>query len=155
MSAFLAILGLIVAAVATWLAYLALGIARRAQQHAQHERDRDDAHERLEWIEELLEHLRRLQDAQGGLRAEEFRDLQMAMRASLAISGLRRRLPVTAILSERPFSEAAANGKPGWQPFLLTVEAVRDELFAAAGAIAESSRQGPRQIGGPRVGSSD
>ena len=141
MSVFLAILGLIVAALAIWIAYLALAISRRVQQDAQHERDRDDDHERLRWIEGLLEHVRRLQDAQAALRADEFRDLQMAMRASLAIGGLRRRLPVTVILSERPFSESAANGKTGWPPFLLTVDAVRDELFDAASAIAERSSQ--------------
>jgi hypothetical protein len=139
---FFAILGLVVAAVATWIAYLALVVSRGAQQDARHERDRADAHERLRWIEALLEHLRRLQDAQASSRAEEFRDLQMAMRASLAIGGLRRQLPVTAILSERPFSEAAARGKPGWQPFLLTVEAVRDELFDAASAIGDSVSRG-------------
>jgi len=138
---FLATLGLIVAALATWIAYLALAVSRRAQQDAQHERDRDDAHERLKWIEGLLEHVRRLQDAQAALRAEEFRDLQVAMRASLAIGGLRRLLPVTVILSERPFSEAAANGEPGWPQFLLTVEAVRDELFDAASAIGERTSQ--------------
>ncbi len=135
----MATLGLIVAAVATWIAYLAIAISRRAQQDAQYERDRADAHASLRWIEGLLELLRLLQGAQAASRAEEFRDLQMALRASLAIGGLRRRLPVTAILSERQFSEAAASGKPGWQPFLLTVEAVRDELFDAAIAIGDST----------------
>ena len=54
-----------------------------------------------------------------------------------AIGGLRRQLPVTVVLSERPFSEAAGNGKSGWPPFLLTVEAVREELLDAASAISE------------------
>ena len=90
MSVFLATLGLIVAAAATWIAYLALVAARRAQQDAQHERERDDAPERLKWIETLLEQLRRLQNAQAAPHAEEFRDVQMAMRAALAIGDLRR-----------------------------------------------------------------
>jgi hypothetical protein len=63
----------------------------------------------------------------------------MAMRASLAVGGLRRRLPVTAILSERAFNENAANGKPGWRPFLLTIGAVRDELFNAASAMGDGT----------------
>lgn len=33
--------------------------------------------------------------------------------AAVAIGGLKRRLTVTAILSERPFNEDAASGKPG------------------------------------------
>ena len=140
MSVFLAILGLVVAAVAIWIAYLALVVARRAQHDAQRERERDDAHEYLKWIETLLEQLRRLENAQAVPHAEEFRDVQMAMRAALAIGGLRRRLPVTTILSERPFTEAAENGEPGWQPFLMTVGAVRDELFDVASRIA--SREG-------------
>jgi hypothetical protein len=131
-SVFLATLGLIVAAVATWIAYLALVVARHAQQAAQQERERDDAHEHIKWIETLLEQLRRLQNAQAATHAEEFRDVQMTMRAALAIGGLRRQLPVTTILSERPFSEAAANGEPGWEPFMMTIGAARDELFDAA-----------------------
>ena len=106
--------GLIVAAVATWIAYLALVVARHAQQAAQQERERDDAHEHIKWIETLLKSnfagCRTLKTAP---HAEEFRDVQVAMRAALAIGGLRRQLPVTTILSERPFSEAAANGEPG------------------------------------------
>lgn len=39
-------------------------------------------------------------------------------------------------LPTRPFSEGAANGEPGWQPFLMTVGAVRDELFDVASRSA-------------------
>ena len=40
------------------------------------------------------------------------------------------------VLPTRPFSEGAANGEPGWQPFLMTVGAVRDELFDVASRSA-------------------
>ena len=141
MTTFLAILGLIVATGAAWIAYLALKVSHQAQQDHQHRQDRAETHDQLSWIEALLGQVRRLQDAQGAPHPEEFRDIQMSMRAALAIGGFQRRLPVTVILSERSFSADAANGKPGWEPFLLTVDAVRDELFDAANAIGAHTSQ--------------
>jgi hypothetical protein len=142
MSTFLAVVGLIVAAGAVWIGYLALTVHHHASQEAQHLQDQVDAHDRLRWIETLLRQLRELQRAQGSLHPEEFNDIQMAMRTALAIGGLWRQLPVTTILAQRPFSEDAANGKPGWEPFLLTVGAVRDELFETASAIGDNASRG-------------
>ena len=141
MSAFLAVLGVVVAGGAAWIGYRALMLSHQAQQDARHRQARAEAHDQLRWIELLLEQVRRLQDAQGAERPEEFRDIQMAMRAAVAIGGLRRRLPVTAILSERPFNVDAAGGKPGWESFLLTVDAVREELFGAADAISAHEKR--------------
>ena len=144
MTTFLAILGLIVAVGAAWIGYLALKVSHQAQQDQQHREDRADAHDQLKWIEMMLGQVRRLQNAQGASDPEEFRDIQLSMRAALAIGGFKKRLPVTAILAERSFSNGAADGGPGWRPFLLTVDAARDELFDAAGAIgAVTSRALP------------
>ena len=144
MTTFLAILGLIVAVGAAWIGYLALKVSHQAQQDHQHREDHADAHDQLKWIETMLGQVRRLQDAQGACDPEEFRDIQLSLRAALAIGGFKKRLPVTAILSERSFSDGAASREPGWESFLLTVDAVRDELFDAARAIgARESRALP------------
>ena len=50
-------------------------------------------------------------------------------------------LVALAGLPTRPFSEGAANGEPGWQPFLMTVGAVRDELFDVASRSASRSSE--------------
>ena len=98
MTTFLAVLGVVAAAGAAWIGYRALTVAHQAQQDARHRREHAEAHDQLRWIETLLEQVRRLEDAQGTEQSEEFRDIQIAMRSAVAIGGLRRRLPVTAIL---------------------------------------------------------
>jgi hypothetical protein len=133
----LTILGLVVAAGATYIGYLALTVSRQMRQDAHFERDRADVHDQLKWINTLVVEVRRLQGAQGAPHPDDFHDIQMSMRVALAVAALRSRLPVTTILSERAFDADAANGMPGWQPFLQTIEAALTELTRVASAIAD------------------
>ncbi len=140
MTLFIGIVGLLIATGAVWIGYRALVLAHEAQHAALAQQEGADARERLESIQRLLEQLRRLEDAQAAPDDRGFRDIQAGMRAGLALGGLRKRLLVTTILSERAFDPDAAGGRPHREDFGRTCDAARAELYAAAGDAAEHAR---------------
>jgi hypothetical protein len=136
----------ILSLVAIATAVFAAWIGRDALLLARDERARSDARFQLESIERLVELLHKLQSAQGAPHEDLFHDTQMSMRAMLSVSGLRRWLPVTAILSGRGFNPDAANGRPDWPLFVSAIDAARDELFAVADGLHDPIYRAPAHV---------
>ena len=143
MTTFLAILGLIVATGAAWIAYLALKVSHQAQQDHQHPPgDRAETHDQLSWIEATAAPGRCAGTAGCAGSSPRGRVPRHPDRVDdaplLAIGGFQRRLPVTVILSgNRAFSADAAErqARLGAVSSEAVDAAYATKLFDAANAI--------------------
>jgi hypothetical protein len=119
----------LLAVIALWVGWRALGISREVQNDATSERQRADSRHQLMWMHTALNELKKLQNAASATNAIDYADSQLWLRTSIAVGGVRSRLPETVALSERPLSD-------GWPGMVEAVDRAREELHAA---IAEDA----------------
>jgi hypothetical protein len=131
-----------IGAIALWVAWKALVISRDLQRDAERERTRAANRDRLMWMQTLLNQLGPLQN-EGSAHEIEYMDLQRWMKTCLAVGGLRKRLPLTMGLTDRPFSDGSSDGWPG---FVEAVAAARKEIHEAL------ELEGDRAYAGERLG---
>jgi hypothetical protein len=124
------LLSILAIALAAWTAWINFHGLRQVQET----RHATAAERRLHAAERLLHLLGQLQDRQGRFAEVDFQDVQMSMRAELALNGLH--LPVTTILSRRSYDVEAGRGKPGWAAFVAAVDGAREEIFSLMGRLS-------------------
>ena len=87
------------------------------------------------WMHTVLNDLTPLQEAMAAPHETVYLDRQKWMRTGLAVGGLRKRLPKTAALADRPFSD-------GWPGMVEAVDEAREEIHDALDAAASRAYAG-------------
>jgi ABC-type nickel/cobalt efflux system permease component RcnA len=135
MGAFFNVLQAIVALVALWVAWRALRLSQMVGDNAAREHKRELDHARLMWMQTLLNEVQPTLNARAADEQKVYEDRQRWMLTCLATAGLRRTLPATQELAERPFSEP-------WKGMVELADRARAELHNALEHAAEKAYEG-------------
>jgi hypothetical protein len=133
----------LVAVVQVVIALAAVAIAVTAFAFTRHESVRAGNRERLSWMHEALNQLDRLQQEALAPHPRQYVELQQWLKTSLAVAGVRKQLPLTVALAERPIP-GDPNDNDQRAEMVEAVEEARAELLAALERDGDLAAAGKR-----------